>query len=67
MLDTEHGGMNEVLADVSALTGDKKYLALADGSATACSRRSPTRTTRSTAFTRTRKSRKPSASSASTS
>jgi DUF1680 family protein len=29
MLDTEHGGMNEVLADVSALTGDKKYLALA--------------------------------------
>jgi hypothetical protein len=29
MLDTEHGGMNEVLADVSALTGDKRYLALA--------------------------------------
>jgi DUF1680 family protein len=29
MLDTEHGGMNEVLADVSALTGDRKYLALA--------------------------------------
>lgn len=29
MLDTEHGGMNEVLADVSELTGDTKYLALA--------------------------------------
>jgi DUF1680 family protein len=29
MLDTEHGGMNEVLADVAALTGDAKYLALA--------------------------------------
>lgn len=29
MLDTEHGGMNEVLADVSALTGESKYLALA--------------------------------------
>jgi DUF1680 family protein len=29
MLDTEHGGMNEVLAEISALTGDKKYLALA--------------------------------------
>jgi uncharacterized protein len=29
MLRTEHGGMNEVLADVSALTNDPKYLALA--------------------------------------
>jgi uncharacterized protein len=29
MLGTEHGGMNEVLADVAALTGDPKYLALA--------------------------------------
>jgi DUF1680 family protein len=29
MLATEHGGMNEVLADLSALTGDRKYLALA--------------------------------------
>ena len=29
MLDTEHGGMNEVLADVSALTGNRKYLELA--------------------------------------
>ncbi len=29
MLATEHGGMNEVLADVAALTGDSKYLALA--------------------------------------
>jgi hypothetical protein len=29
MLDTEHGGMNEVLADVSALTGDAKFLAVA--------------------------------------
>lgn len=29
MLKTEQGGMNEVLADVSAITGDKKYLALA--------------------------------------
>ncbi|MDQ2799969.1 MAG: glycoside hydrolase family 127 protein, partial [Armatimonadota bacterium] len=28
MLDQEHGGMNEVLADVYALTGDPKYLAL---------------------------------------
>ncbi|MFI2742239.1 beta-L-arabinofuranosidase domain-containing protein [Zhouia sp. PK063] len=26
MLDIEHGGMNEVLADVYALTGNKKYL-----------------------------------------
>ncbi len=29
MLRAEHGGMNEVLADVYELTGDKKYLALA--------------------------------------
>ncbi|MFP9098956.1 beta-L-arabinofuranosidase domain-containing protein [Flavobacterium sp. RHBU_24] len=29
MLDTEHGGMNEVIADAYALTGNKKYLALA--------------------------------------
>ena len=29
MLDREHGGMNEVLADVSALTGQAKYLQLA--------------------------------------
>jgi DUF1680 family protein len=29
MLRSEHGGMNEVFADVYALTGDKKYLALA--------------------------------------
>jgi DUF1680 family protein len=29
MLGIEHGGMNEVLADVSALTGDPKYLSLA--------------------------------------
>jgi DUF1680 family protein len=29
MLRTEHGGMNEVLADVSALTSDPKYLTLA--------------------------------------
>jgi DUF1680 family protein len=29
MLRTEHGGMNEVLADVSAITGDAKYLAAA--------------------------------------
>jgi uncharacterized protein len=29
MLGIEHGGMNEVLADVSALTGDPKYLTLA--------------------------------------
>jgi len=26
MLDTEHGGMNEVLADAYQITGDKKYL-----------------------------------------
>jgi uncharacterized protein len=30
MLDTEHGGMNEVLADVYAFTGDKRYLVLAE-------------------------------------
>jgi DUF1680 family protein len=30
MLDTEHGGMNEVLADLYALTGGDKYLALAE-------------------------------------
>jgi DUF1680 family protein len=29
MLRAEHGGMNEVLADVSAITGDRRYLALA--------------------------------------
>ncbi len=29
MLRTEHGGMNEVLADVYAITGQPKYLALA--------------------------------------
>jgi uncharacterized protein len=29
MLDTEHGGMNEVLADVYAMSGDQKYLKLA--------------------------------------
>jgi hypothetical protein len=29
MLQVEHGGMNEVLADVYAITGDKKYLDLA--------------------------------------
>lgn len=29
ILDTEHGGMNEVLADVAAITGNRRYLALA--------------------------------------
>jgi uncharacterized protein len=29
MLGAEHGGMNEVLADVHSITGDPKYLALA--------------------------------------
>ena len=29
MLDQEHGGMDEVLADVSFITGDEKYLVLA--------------------------------------
>ncbi|MHA6247168.1 beta-L-arabinofuranosidase domain-containing protein [Pontibacter sp. CAU 1760] len=29
MLRSEHGGMNEVFADVAAITGDKKYLELA--------------------------------------
>lgn len=29
MMDQEHGGMNEVLADLSVITGDKKYLDLA--------------------------------------
>jgi len=29
MLGTEHGGMNEVFADVAAITGDDKYLKLA--------------------------------------
>ncbi len=29
LLATEHGGMNEVLADVYAITGDRRYLALA--------------------------------------
>ena len=29
MLDVEHGGMNEVLADLHALTGEGRYLALA--------------------------------------
>jgi DUF1680 family protein len=29
MMNQEHGGMNEVLADVSVITGDKKYLKLA--------------------------------------
>jgi hypothetical protein len=30
MLNTEHGGMNEVLADTYVLTGNPKYLALAE-------------------------------------
>lgn len=30
MLNTEHGGMNEVLADVYALTNDARFLALAE-------------------------------------
>jgi len=30
MLRSEHGGMNEVFADVAAITGDKKYLTLAE-------------------------------------
>ena len=30
MLSQEHGGMNEVLADVYAITGDRKYLATAE-------------------------------------
>lgn len=29
MLDVEHGGMNEVLADLAALSGEARYLALA--------------------------------------
>ncbi len=29
MLDREHGGMNEVLADLAAVTGDRRFLALA--------------------------------------
>lgn len=29
MLRSEHGGLNETFADVAAITGDKKYLALA--------------------------------------
>jgi DUF1680 family protein len=29
MLRAEHGGMNEVLADIAAITGEKRYLALA--------------------------------------
>jgi uncharacterized protein len=29
MLQSEHGGMNEVLADVAGLTGDRRYLQLA--------------------------------------
>ncbi|MGM9482352.1 beta-L-arabinofuranosidase domain-containing protein [Roseateles sp. NT4] len=29
MLRSEHGGMNEVLADVAEMTGDRRYLALA--------------------------------------
>jgi hypothetical protein len=30
MLRTEHGGMNEVLADVAEITGDERYLELAE-------------------------------------
>lgn len=30
MLRTEHGGMNEIFVDVAAITGDKKYLKLAE-------------------------------------
>ncbi|MFV5690461.1 beta-L-arabinofuranosidase domain-containing protein [Flavobacterium sp. LT1R49] len=29
LLKSEHGGMNEIFADVAAITGDKKYLVLA--------------------------------------
>ena len=30
MLSNEHGGMNEVMADIYAITGDRKYLATAE-------------------------------------
>ena len=30
MLDQEHGGMNEVMADIYAITGDRKYLTTAE-------------------------------------
>lgn len=30
MLTTEHGGINEVLADVASITGDRRYLELAE-------------------------------------
>jgi DUF1680 family protein len=30
MLDSEHGGMNEAFANMAEITGDKRYLALAD-------------------------------------
>ncbi len=30
MLESEHGGMNEVLADIYAITGNKKYIELAE-------------------------------------
>jgi DUF1680 family protein len=68
MLNTEHGGMNEVLADVYAITGDGKYLTLASGSRTSgCSSRCRKRAIRSTGSIPTRRSRRSWASSASTS
>ena len=68
MLDVEHGGMNEVLADAYELTRDPRYLALARRwSATApCSSRWRVARTRSTACTPTRRSPRSWATSACT-
>ena len=63
--DTEHGGMNEVLADVCGAHRRARSTSRSRAASATrrCSRRSPKDATRSTACTRTRRSRKSSASS----
>ena len=67
MLEREHGGMNEVLADVSALTGAGEVPAAGAPlqPSKRCSHRWPSRAIRSTDCMRTRRFPKSSASSAS--
>ena len=67
MLDVEHGGINESMANLYAATGDAKYLEAAGCSTSACSIRSPPARTNSPACTPTPSSRKSSAAPACTS
>ena len=69
MLRTEHGGMNEVLANLYAVTGNADVPAprAARSTTRSSSTRSPAARTRSTACTPTRRSPRSSAPRASTS